>query len=1129
MQSRLSNIIPEQYRNVTFWLDDDKVPFLDWLTDDKKLLPFLLMQALHIARVRRIALDFRCQFFVDADDAFLLQCTKPQISSLPGKEQSALTGLLSEAAAELFDAFFPWPQGEQNSVSYSLKIYLLSYSQYLSERYAHKEHIHTSALISYLFNRWDHALYHQPVKLSEYSQGASMEASSTQNCAPTLKQILCSPSASLKPFLKRIQHIIKVKGGSKPIDDTALLAAIMATKPLRNAFKEGLQVSHDVIAPQSVNELLAALTDAVDMQLCCNGENDGKSWFDIQLSEVMPAHLTAGAADILQRCCEFDDATQTVHWAQHAINQICRGEWNTSSSIFGEFITFNQQFDDPRQKRFLLTLLEQQMDADIVGQSEVKKALLAGLRQCIEGVALQQRGPVFIYGASGVGKTSLAKVFAQTLNVHLADSYALQIINMEQFYHKNAALQLFGAGLQFNAANLGTLTTPGEFQAKRIIVFDEIEKAHPNTINSLLTLLSEHEARDSSTNRLVDFSESIFIFTSNVGQHNALEHIAMDYRSELATAFSPEFISRIARGSVARALPLEEAEVITLAKQLAYELAFELDINAEGDLARAICMIAGELNPRAMLGAVTKLRSEIRNEVNAAYYDELLRINGLLIEFEGGEADLAAFVNQYHSRVWQAGFSIRLRCAEQVGTLALVCELPKPVISLQDIQCPFMHFVSDSDCRFADLIGNDAVISQIKRLVCSLNERCSSLHEANIAIGHTLLVGPPGTGKTHLARAIASDFQGVFIQVNASELTIGDADKNLKTLFTAAKKYAPSIVFIDEIDAIASKRQAETKSFNLMVNSLLTALDGFNGGLDSVMIIGATNHPDYLDDAVVRPGRLNNRLTLNFPTHKELKNYVECELGDALTSVDCASVMDAIVGKLHNRPVALVDNILQKARALISKQGDIGAALIAAYINQTAGEPEADGNRSEEQTRLCAYHEAGHALVIAEVYSPDDVLAVDIRRRADTESLVLFANLQARYAITRATVKKQLQVLLAGRAAEQVLLNDPDQLSRSDASDIRSATELAKKAIGQWGLSSTCDMVDKSQFSMSEAELQLEVGNWMTDAYNSAFAICEKKRPVLMRLAESLIKSQVLYFSDIQRLLSVSKCSNSLH
>ena len=126
-------------------------------------------------------------------------------------------------------------------------------------------------------------------------------------------------------------------------------------------------------------------------------------------------------------------------------------------------------------------------------------------------------------------------------------------------------------------------------------------------------------------------------------------------------------------------------------------------------------------------------------------------------------------------------------------------------------------------------------------------------------------------------------------------------------------------------------------------------------------------------------------------------------------------------------------------------------------------------------------------------------------------------------------MKKQLQVLLAGRAAEQVLLNDPDQLSRSDASDIRSATELAKKAIGQWGLSSTCDMVDKSQFSMSEAELQLEVGNWMTDAYNSAFAICEKKRPVLMRLAESLIKSQVLYFSDIQRLLSVSKCSNSLH
>ena len=186
-------------------------------------------------------------------------------------------------------------------------------------------------------------------------------------------------------------------------------------------------------------------------------------------------------------------------------------------------------------------------------------------------------------------------------------------------------------------------------------------------------------------------------------------------------------------------------------------------------------MIAGELNPRAMLGAVTKLRSEIRKEVNAAYYDELLRINGLLIEFEGGEADLAAFVHQYHSRVWQAGFSIRLRCAEQVGTLALVCELPKPVISLQDIQCPFMHFVSDSDCRFADLIGNDAVISQIKGLVSTLNESCSSFHYVNISIGHTLLVGPPGTGKTLTARQIgvilgAAENSDMYVRYHATQL-----------------------------------------------------------------------------------------------------------------------------------------------------------------------------------------------------------------------------------------------------------------------------------------------------------------------------------------------------------------------
>lgn len=1143
-------IIPTKYDTASFVFEGDKVPFTRWLLDTEKLMPFLMMQALHLATLRRIALKLECEFYIKGESAFLLQGKIPELSALPDFERSTLQRLLKEAATDLLDTFFPVDNAGKSDTPLSLKIFLLSYSHFLSEHYGDGEVITTSRVIHYLFGGRPFDTYKQAQDLSHYLPDLIVNGKQFQiihknnadnsngehNIAriiPTMKQILCSPSVSLKPLISRLQHIIKAQEGDRPIDDAALLAVFMTVKAVREAFQTALAVKHSIVAPMAVNHLLKSLNEKVDMQLCCSGEDDGKSWFATRLPDVTPAHFTPSAANLLQQCCEYDGTTDTTSLSGYAISELCKNNRANTSPTFSGFVTFNYQFNEPKEKRCLLSLVESQMEADVIGQPAVKKALLGSLRQHLDGTPVEQRGPVFIYGASGVGKTSLAKSFAKSLNVHLADSYELQVINMEQFYHKNAALQLFGAGFQFNAANLGTLTTPGEFIPKRIIVFDEIEKAHANTINALLTLLSEHQAKDASSNRIVDFSECIFIFTSNVGEHSRTDGFATDYRSELATAFSPEFINRISRGSVAKATPLKESEVARLATKLAYDLALEFNTDIDGDIAKAICHLAGELNPRAMLGAVARLRTEIREELDKSFIDDWKSIQKLFIEFESNttnktDESLSTFIHRHYSRVWQSSLSLQSESSGDGMVLRLIFKTSKPLISLADKQTSFMHFVSDTNCYYHDLIGNCEAIENIKQMVNMLNAHSHNAPTANTALAHTLLVGKPGAGKTHLARTIASDFEGVFIHVNAPELTIGDTDKNLKTLFTAAKKYAPCIVFIDEIDAIAAKRQPNTKTNNMMVNSLLTGLDGFDNNTDSVLVIGATNHPDYIDDAVVRGGRMSNRLTLNFPTQTELTAYLKNRIEEEKLTSHVTDILEAIAGKLQYHPVAMVDTILRNALATTNKHGNIAHALLAAYINEIEGEPEVEIDIGSSQTQRCAYHEAGHALVIAELYAPEDVLAIDICKRANTKGVVLFSDLQGKYGITRATVKKQLQVLLAGRAAEQVFLNDPEQLSRGDALDIRKATTLAKNAISQWGLSNFSDMADKSQFSMSEAELLDEVNEWMKDAFDKATVICEKKRDELERLSEALINQNSLYYPGIQRLIT-NKCIHRVH
>ena len=401
---------------------------------------------------------------------------------------------------------------------------------------------------------------------------------------------------------------------------------------------------------------------------------------------------------------------------------------------------------------------------------------------------------------------------------------------------------------------------------KKVITFDEIEKAHHNTITSLLTLLSDFEAKDNSSLRMVDFSQCIFIFTSNLGQTPSTNNdgIPVDFQSVLANDLPPEFISRIGRGYIAHCKMLAPNKLIQFVDDVSDEFVRNTEYCLASNLPRAIANMAGSLNPRSILGQASKLAAIIAKELDEVADDFDNEVVNVDFIFPSNDSSYTDFINQNHTRCWQSKFSVKTYSEENKVNINITFDDIKPLIQHEDTMLPFLNFIENSTSTFKEVVGQNESIGVLTNMVDKMNELKPNEQIGNLPKG-ILLSGSPGTGKTHLARAVANRYRGIFIQVNASELTIGDTDKNIKSLFDIAQKYAPSIIFIDEIETITATRQSGKLGHNLMVNSILTRLDGFDQSSSQVVVIGATNNHNVIDPAVTRPGRLAQLIELSYP------------------------------------------------------------------------------------------------------------------------------------------------------------------------------------------------------------------------------------------------------------------------
>ncbi len=383
-----------------------------------------------------------------------------------------------------------------------------------------------------------------------------------------------------------------------------------------------------------------------------------------------------------------------------------------------------------------------------------------------------------------------------------------------------------------------------------------------------------------------------------------------------------------------------------------------------------------------------------------------------------------------------------------------------------------------------------------------------------------LLYGKPGTGKTLIAKAIAGEANVPFISMSGSEfieMFAGLGASRVRKLFEKARKLAPCIVFIDEIDAIGSRRTsnsgAETEN-NQTLNQLLVEMDGF-GSEETIIVLAATNRPEMLDKALLRPGRFDRQITIPTPDLKGRLEILKIHSKDKTLSDDVN--LESIAEDTAGFTGAELENILNEAAivATKSKHEEIENEDIEEAVKKvTVGLEKRERVISDKDKRLTAYHEAGHAVVSRYLPTQTNVKEVSIIPRGVAGGYTMYKSNEDKYYISKTEMQEKLIALLGGRAAEKLVLDD---ISTGASNDIEVATKIARDMVTKYGMSDKLGPIDfqgKEPYEMQMFgenigdKIGEEVKTLIDIAYNDAITLLKEHRDKLDQIAETLLQKE---------------------
>jgi cell division protease FtsH len=408
-----------------------------------------------------------------------------------------------------------------------------------------------------------------------------------------------------------------------------------------------------------------------------------------------------------------------------------------------------------------------------------------------------------------------------------------------------------------------------------------------------------------------------------------------------------------------------------------------------------------------------------------------------------------------------------------------------------------------------------------------------------------LLVGPPGTGKTLLAKAVAGEAGVPFFSISGSEFVemfVGVGASRVRDLFEQAKKNAPCIVFIDEIDAVGRQRGAGLGGGNdereQTLNQLLTEMDGFEGN-NGIIIVAATNRPDVLDAALMRPGRFDRQVVVDRPDYAGRLQILGVHARGKTLAKDVD--LDKVARRTPGYTGADLANLLNEAAILAARRelSEISMDEVNDAIERVMAGPEKkDRVMSEKRKRLVAYHEAGHALVGALMPDYDPVQKISIIPRGQAGGLTFFTPSEERMEsglYSRAYLQNQMAVALGGRVAEEIVYGD-DEVTTGASNDLQQVARVARQMITRFGMSDRLgpvalgrsqggmflgrDIAAERDFSEdTAAAIDEEVSLLVDEAYRRAKDVLTTNRPVLDELADMLVERETVDADELQELL----------
>ncbi|HWI05381.1 MAG TPA: ATP-dependent zinc metalloprotease FtsH, partial [Acidimicrobiales bacterium] len=442
---------------------------------------------------------------------------------------------------------------------------------------------------------------------------------------------------------------------------------------------------------------------------------------------------------------------------------------------------------------------------------------------------------------------------------------------------------------------------------------------------------------------------------------------------------------------------------------------------------------------------------------------------------------------------------------------------------------------------FADVAGADEAVEELQEIKEFLEAPAKFLAMGAKIPKGVLLFGPPGTGKTLLARAVAGEAGAPFFSISGSdfvEMFVGVGASRVRDLFEQAKQSAPAIIFVDEIDAVGRHRGAGLGGGHdereQTLNQLLVEMDGFDTK-SGVILIAATNRPDILDPALLRPGRFDRQIVVDRPDlegRKAILN-VHAKNKPLAKGVD----VDILARRTPGFTGADLANLMNEAALLTARRGfeEIGMPQLEEAIDRVIAGPERKSRlMSEADKRVIAYHEGGHALVGHALPDADPIHKISIIARGRALGWTLALPTEDKYLTSRHALRDQLAMLLGGRTAEELIFEDP---TTGAANDIERATQIARAMVTEYGMS---DEIGPQQLGQKNGEVFLgreighqanyseqvaanidaEIRRLIDAAHAEAAEIITEHRVVLDRLAEALIEKETLDTPEVMAILS---------